>query len=355
MSKIETYQNLIEEFQKIPHTEIKDETFISICGFPHYERVSSNILAFFLDTTREHNLKDLFVKSLLEAAGFNPNDYPTDYYAETEVITDKGNFIDILLKSDEVNIVIENKIYAELYNDLNDYYKTAKEKNKAEPIGIVLSLNAQKVSNKKFRLVLYSDLFKCIKSNFELFGQEANQKYKPFLDDYIENIESLNSQNKMNDKMVELVKKQENDIVSFEKEITNIRKNMRNKVKALNRILETQIADTKSTIWAWRDIPHILDDSVVDFSPNGDKKLDIALSGWSISIWIRKNTTGKDINLAKYLADLGLKNDTFEESKRIRYKLLNKTFNYDDKLEDIAAYIVDIVNKVSNLIKKDLI
>ena len=60
------YQKLIDEFAKLPKQERQDETLISIIrGKAHDEKVSSNILAFFLDTTREHDFGNLFVKSLV--------------------------------------------------------------------------------------------------------------------------------------------------------------------------------------------------------------------------------------------------------------------------------------------------
>lgn len=126
----------------------------------------------------------------------------------------------------------------------------------------------------------------------------------------------------------------------------------------MNRILENKIVDKNTNIWAWRDIPRILDDSVVDFYPNGDKKLDIALdsvielSGWTISIWVRKNDMDKDIDFAKHLTDIRLKFESFQKNKKTRYKL-DKKFNFDEELEDIAVFIVRIGNNVSEIIKKN--
>ncbi|MBQ2354469.1 MAG: PD-(D/E)XK nuclease family protein, partial [Treponema sp.] len=102
------FENLIEEFRKIPKKKLKEETFISICGFPHREKVASNILSFFFDTSREHNMHDLFVRSLIESIGLLPEDYPSDFSCETEVYTEKGNYIDLLLRNEQINIVIEN-------------------------------------------------------------------------------------------------------------------------------------------------------------------------------------------------------------------------------------------------------
>ena len=69
---MEKLKKLIEEYEKLDTSDKdnQDETFISIIrGKENDEKVSSNILAFFLDTSREHNLGDLFAKSLLECIG----------------------------------------------------------------------------------------------------------------------------------------------------------------------------------------------------------------------------------------------------------------------------------------------
>lgn len=42
-------------------------TLMDIAGFPHWENVYSNILAFFLDGSREHGFGNLMVRAMLEA------------------------------------------------------------------------------------------------------------------------------------------------------------------------------------------------------------------------------------------------------------------------------------------------
>ena len=71
----------------------------------------------------------------------------------------------MLLRNDQMNIVIENKIYAWLYNDLDDYYKTASENGKNKPLGIVLSYYPQEEVNTNYKFVTYEVFFNCIKKN----------------------------------------------------------------------------------------------------------------------------------------------------------------------------------------------
>lgn len=54
------YEKTAEEFNKnIPYKEL---TFTEISDYPYYEQICSNILAFYFDVIREHNLENLILK-----------------------------------------------------------------------------------------------------------------------------------------------------------------------------------------------------------------------------------------------------------------------------------------------------
>lgn len=95
-----------------------------IAGFPRREIVSSNIFAYYLDPDESHGLNDMALKALLSLIGKTDED-TSDCTVETEVSTDKNNRIDILITLPNLSIAIENKVDADLYNDLFDYYKRA--------------------------------------------------------------------------------------------------------------------------------------------------------------------------------------------------------------------------------------
>lgn len=341
----EMFEKLIEEFQKLPKKKIKEESFVSICGFPHREKVASNILSFFFDTSREHNLYDLFVRSLIESIGLSPENYPSDFTSETEVYTEKGNYIDLLLRNDQINIVIENKIYAWLYNDLDDYYKTASENGKNKPLGIVLSYYPHEEVNTNYKFVTYEVFFNCIKKNLGFYVQNANKRYLPFLIDFIDNIENLDWSESMDTEFVEFIRKNEDVTIDFSAKVEELRKELRFQVKSVNQLCEEKIKNKKVKIWVWRELPSFFDDVVVDYYPN--ENLDIALdsvldlNNWSFSLWIRSNSTGKDIKLETYVNKAGLIGK-FEDG---RFKL-DKTFDFDEDIEVVSDFIADIINKL---------
>lgn len=350
VEKYSAYEKLLKSFSSLPSKAPEDESFISICGYPHYERVASSITAFFLDTTREHRLKDLFVKSLIEAAGLNPCAYPNDYMAETEVRTTKGNFIDILLRNDQRNIVIENKIFAYLYNDLDDYYRTASEKNKESPLGIVLSLQPLEICNQKFRGVTYTSLFEQVKKNMGFYLQDCNSRYTPFLLDYMNNIESLLKEEVMDKELIEFMEEHEKEVFELSGKINDVRNDLRRRVDTVISFLTSKIQGEDTSIYHWRESSVFCDDAVVDYFPDNDRKLVIAfdsyieLKGWSFNLWIRSNKTGRDVKLED-LAKAINQDGTYNMNSAY---VLNQKFPFDMPLEDIAEFSASVIQKLKD-------
>lgn len=157
------FEELIQEAKKVDWNGLVAEpTFMDIAGYPHYENVCSNILAFFIQTDAVHNLKDLLLKAILKAIKIDQQqDYSTNEVAR-EVMTDSRNRIDLVIVTDDMVVAIENKIYASLCNDLVDYstYLDRKYPHQTR-YKVVLSLHPvnQKNLSSGFVNVTYPDLF----------------------------------------------------------------------------------------------------------------------------------------------------------------------------------------------------
>ncbi len=123
------FEKMLEGFKNlnISHPS-RRKTFMDVSGYPHYENVVSNILAFFFDDSEEHGFGNLWLNSLLSCA--KRTDLEDAHAAvEREVFTSKNNRIDLLITSDRYILCIENKIFADVYNDLKDYAKDIPHKN----------------------------------------------------------------------------------------------------------------------------------------------------------------------------------------------------------------------------------
>ena len=109
---LESYKNLINKFKKLDITT-KEVTLFDVGVRGHFENPTTELLSFFLDTAKAHNLGECFfkgLKSLLE--GKNKMAILGSLESvETEVSTMIGQRIDLLLETDTEIIIVECKIY----------------------------------------------------------------------------------------------------------------------------------------------------------------------------------------------------------------------------------------------------
>lgn len=65
LNTIQSMEKLLKDFQALPKVK-QNRTVMQVSGYPHYENVCSNILAFFFDPEEEHGLNDLLLQSLFK-------------------------------------------------------------------------------------------------------------------------------------------------------------------------------------------------------------------------------------------------------------------------------------------------
>ena len=122
VSNLKSFKALIDKFKQLDIVT-KELTLFDVGARGHFENPTTELLSFFLDTAKAHNLGDCFfkgLKSLLE----NKNKIATLgslENVETEVSTAKGNRIDLLIETEDTLIIVECKIYHEQNNPFDDY------------------------------------------------------------------------------------------------------------------------------------------------------------------------------------------------------------------------------------------
>jgi hypothetical protein len=178
----------------IPKIKRKPKTFLGIAKQPHYENVLSNIYAFYFNTQEEHKLGNLFIKSLLELLGVKAPSNFTEFDITTEKTTNANGRIDLLLHNNEQAIIIENKVYHHLDNDLDDYWISVSTKNNSQKVGIVLSMfPVHHIKHKEFVNITHMQFITKVMENLGSYLLEANEKYVVFLKDLIQNIMNLSN------------------------------------------------------------------------------------------------------------------------------------------------------------------
>ena len=230
---------------------------LEICQYPYNRReeVYSRILKFFFNPKGEHGLRDLWIKSLLDAVGKSElHSYRQDILVKLEEVA-YGKRIDITIVADNYVVAIENKITADAYNPF-DVYKsyiegTYKEK---EPVLLVLSmepiLNLNSIMGNNFKRCSYDALFESVSRHIGDYILNANQKYLIFMFDFIKTIKNMsNSNSKLErDFFIENRAEIEELIRRFEKFKDELRSNVSQQTEYIREVISRE---TGVKWWTW--------------------------------------------------------------------------------------------------------
>ncbi len=194
---------LYNKYLSLPKFE---KNIFEIMGYPYYENIISNVLAFYFNPKEEHKLNMLFLYSLMQCLGEDIDKFSIDNFCSIykEYFTEKGNRIDLIIEFEETVIVIENKIYADLYNDLDDYYETICRDfpDKKNKIFVVLSVeNVSKSISNKWKNIIYRKFVESIEKNLGSYYQNSDAKYLIYLKDFIMNMNNIIGGNRMDEKI----------------------------------------------------------------------------------------------------------------------------------------------------------
>lgn len=212
----------IEEWQKIlddsSRYQIEDnETFLDLCHYTgeRFEEICSRVLAFFLNPNGKHGFSILWFNALCQTINDQYKKQQSDKKIESidfedsskmEITTEEStNYaditnkrIDIVLKTPTLVIGIENKINAQLYNDLDQYKKHINKKYEKINNRIFVVLTARNLTNdeskkandNEFIVIKYDDLFKKVTSLLGKYVAKCDQKYLSFMLDFIQTVKN---------------------------------------------------------------------------------------------------------------------------------------------------------------------
>lgn len=364
---VEQYENLFSKLREIQVTHSKRKTFMNVSGYPHYENVVSNILSFLFDDSEEHGFSDLWLNALLSTVGERETRNIT---VEREVVTDKGNRIDLLVTSDDYIICIENKIFSDVHNDLADYKTTAEKRidsHSKKLICIVLSLTPAEYKAKDiFKNVIYDQLFSEVRSSIGDYIENCNNTWFLYTKDFIATIEALNGGNMINTEFEKLCREYSSDIRSFEKNKKDYINAIKDETTQLSSLLQTKL-DALDNDFAFTGLkattycsPAEMRTSVyIDFYLNSKGKKGIAIEtsrdawGWHIALisrssqleLMRKICSEREIPHPAEETDHEHKNPFYEGQHII------KTFNTSISLEKVSEEIMICVNELAPIFK----
>lgn len=178
----------------LPKVDTRDkETFLNVYGIPNHENAISNIYSFFLQKGN-HGFGTLFLDALNDCIEHTDLSM-SSYEVLRESYTLEGGRIDIQINEKVIDnkpfksIFIENKIYHDLNNNLEDYLNSLD--NKSEKIGIVLTLEPDHNVRKPFLNITHKTWITNIQKRIGAYIDKADSKYLLLLQDFISHINSF--------------------------------------------------------------------------------------------------------------------------------------------------------------------
>lgn len=376
---MEDYRSLFESLKGIKPVQTRRKTFMDVSGYPHYENVVSNILAFLLDDSEEHGMQNLWMDALMSISLGSENKRETHGISvEREVYTENGNRIDLLITSDDYIVCIENKVFSDVGNDLADYEKTAKKRvvDGKELVCRVLSLDYADYKNESFKNILYKDLFEEVRKNIGNYLDSCDNTWLTYMKDFIATIESLNGGTMINQEFQEMYRKQYLVIKQLEEEKTAYLNAVKAKTAEVQDILKEKWKMLKeeyeypcdAKVW---DTPYaskaeMRSSAIIDLNLNlkGTKCIAIETSrdawGWHIALLDRKGKqSGELINkcFGKQVAHTAqeLSGKTVESDGQF-YKnhFIIKNLEESSSAEAVAAEICNVIRKLLPVLKNNL-
>ncbi|MEL7568933.1 MAG: PD-(D/E)XK nuclease family protein [Eubacteriaceae bacterium] len=364
MNNLEKHIDLLNEFKKLnilkkPSTR----TFMQVSGYPHFENVCSNILSFFFTTDEEHGFKELFFRSLLEAAGFNGLQLD-NVTAEREVYTDNNKRLDILLTNDTVIVGIENKIFSGVQNNLEEYEERIKKEAKAKGqknINIILSLRDESkiATNYKYINVTYDTLFDRVKKNMGEYIEEANNSWIIYLKDFMKTILNLKGGvDGMNEDMLNFIHKNSKDLGSLLWECNEIKKILTIKTKELSQFIDLDKYENefKLSTWLYNPKVYVTSSFVIDLQEKNDLvstvEAKLNACGWQIGYFNRKGGVDIRKRIEAKLKELGISYSYFnkEENSESKFVVL-KDYKHNESYEVIQEGVYYAMDKLKLVIE----
>jgi len=200
MNNMEQLQHWVESLSAIPVSRGWQRSLMDITGVTHHENMWSDIYSFFFNTEEEHGLNDLFIRSFEQLIGIETH-FLNDFKIVREYVAESNKRIDLLMTDRDKPraIIIENKVFHSLDNDLNLYNRTVQKNGYNDVKVIVLGLKkyalkgkrTNEISHDNLFSITHIDLLKQVMSNLSSYEDGANPHHLYLLQEFYKNIKNI--------------------------------------------------------------------------------------------------------------------------------------------------------------------
>jgi PD-(D/E)XK nuclease superfamily len=349
---IEQIADLFVGLEKLPKAVKREQTFMEIAGYPHFENVCSNILAFYLQPNNGHGFGTLFLDvlaTLINEEGINDGQ---GVDVRREEITENGKRIDLVIESDSHIFGIENKIFAGLYNDFDDYSKHLESLSNGHQVyKILLSLRSVQPSPQLhgFHPISYEIFFQKVLANIGLCFLTAHEPHTTFLRDFMQILQNLQEVTTMDRQRLEYFQNNQQQISTLLNEVDGLRKDMRKKVSQLKEAVAFEnIYPIQSGLW--RSSKDLID--VIWYTVKIDDALwiqfDVYLTptGWKMHFWNRKGSR-KQVEQWLQAQEINVVEINIGNIWRLVYNGADNIKPYAAELDDVRRWAIDMFDRLT--------
>lgn len=318
---------------------------MEIAGYPHYENVCSNILAFFMDPEEPHGLGTLVLDALMSVGRSAEADGAIggNIAVEREVSTDRGR-IDLLVTSDDHAVLIENKIHARVSNPFDDYANYLDHiANGRAKYKFLLTLSSTNEGDEwGFTNLTHREFVRQIRTLLGHYISSADARHLTMFLDFLSTLENLQEGTRMDKGFIKFLAERGDDVRSLLNDLKSFRDELKKKVRELGALVE--VAGHRNVHqWLYSDRAGLLEVLVHDIRVSEDLPvfIDAVIDphGWHISIFVRRG--GNRSKLRDLLQHLEI---PFEENGRFNYPA---QFAYDENLDRIRQVLQELVDKLA--------
>jgi hypothetical protein len=358
------FDELLEGLKKLPPLQPKEMTFMEIAGYPQFENVCSNILAFYLNPNNEHGFGTLLLDALAKVINEEIATNEQSIQAIREVITDGKKRIDLVIESDDYVLAIENKIFAGIDNPFQDYSEYLEKLSKGRKIyKVLLSFHTVQESPflYGFKPVSYEPFLKEVTKNIESYSQTALKTHLTFLKDFIQTMQNLRGNTSMDSKRLEYFHHNYQGITRLLGEVDGLRKDMRIRLQQLDAMITAQKPPCiTSKCRFWQTSTDLIDVAVYAIELNESFLLDAAICitplGWKIYFWnlaAEKDRNGERNKIKEWMDKQNVEVEetyaTTGDVWRLLYRDKDEHQPYETDLEEIRIWTIGILSRLTTL------
>jgi PD-(D/E)XK nuclease superfamily len=350
---IEQITDLFTDLGKLPKAANREPTFMEIAGYPHFENVCSNILAFYLQPSIEHGFGTLFLDVLTTLIDEEIEIDGQDVDVRREELTENGKRIDLVIESNNYVVGIENKIFAGLYNDFSEYSTHLDSLSNGRKVcKILLSLRSVQPSPQLcgFHPINYEIFFQNVLAKIGSCFLTANESHTTFLRDFMQTMQNLQQPTMLDRQRIEYFRDNQQNITALLNEIDGFRKDMRMKTEQLKEVVTFEdISTCQIESGLWRPSKDLIDINwyIVKLDDSLWLPLDVCLTpaGWKMQFWNRKGTREQ---ARQWLKDREIEVElSTGKLWRLIYNGVENTKPYGAELEDVRAWTINMLKRLT--------